>query len=262
MAYEPTFIEDTSRSEASWRAEIITVCHLMHQKGFIVGKDGNVSVRLSEDRYLMTPSGFSKGLLREEDLLVVDEAGRVVEGRPGLRPTSEVFLHLEAYRRRPDIRSVVHAHPPLAVALSIAGVSLARCVLPEVVMTLGMIPTTEYAMPASLDGPRVLAGLIEKYDALILKRHGSVTVGNSPIDAYLILEKVEHVAHVLKTLLEIGQEEPLPKEEIARMIAWRVEKGLMRPGQMEDFCRECGVCEEDVKTFLSTSKGSELAPSS
>ncbi len=252
MAYEPTFMADSSRTEASWRQEIITVCHLMHQKGFVVGKDGNVSVRLAEDRYLMTPSGFSKGLLREDDLLIVDGTGRVLAGREGLKPTSEVFLHLEAYRRRPDIRAVVHAHPPLAVALSMAGISLARCVLPEVVMTLGMIPTTEYAMPASMDGPRVLAGLIEKYDALILKRHGSLTVGKSPLDAYLILEKVEHVALVLKTLLEIGREDPLTKEEIARMIAWRMEKGLMRPGQMEDFCRECGVCEEDVRPFLST----------
>ena len=250
MSYEATVIGDLPRSEASWREEIITVCHLMHQKGFVVGKDGNVSVRLSEDRYLMTPSGFSKGLLREEDLLIVDGQGHLVAGRAGLKPTSEVFLHLEAYRRRPDIRAVVHAHPPTAVALSIAGVSLARCVLPEVVMVLGMIPTTEYAMPASMDGPRVLAGLIEKYDALILKRHGSLTVGKSPLDAYLVLEKVEHVAHVLKTLLEIGREEPLTKDEIARMLAWRIEKGLMRPGQMEDFCRECGVCEEDVKRYL------------
>jgi len=249
IRYEPRKdVPSNYKSERAWREEIVQVCHLMHQKGFVAATDGNVSVRLGEDRFLVTPSGFSKGLLRPEHLLVIDERGEIV-GWPrygparDLRPSSEILLHLEVYRRRPDVRAVVHAHPPIAIALSIAGISLARCLLPEVIMTLGLIPTTPYATPSSPEGAQVIAGYIEKYDALILKRHGSVTVGHDAIDAYLKLEKLEHTALITKTLLELGREEPFPKEEIAKLVAWRAEKGLMRPGQAEDLCAACGVCD-------------------
>lgn len=249
IRYEPGVARHiTRRAEQAWREEIIQVCHLMHQKGFVAATDGNVSVRLDEERFLVTPSGFSKGLLRPDQLLVVNWDAEVVgTSRFGptrhLRPSSEILLHLEAYRRRPDIRAVVHAHPPIAVALSIAGISLARCLLPEVIMSLGLIPTTEYATPSSPEGPQVVAGLIEKYDALILKRHGSLTVGKDALDAYLKLEKLEHTALITKTLVELGREEPFPREEVEKLVAWRAEKGLMRSGQAEDICQACGVCD-------------------
>ncbi len=248
IRYEPGGRWGGRRSERAWREEIIQVCHLMHQKGYVAATDGNVSVRLDDDLFLVTPSGFSKGLLRPEHLLLVDWDGKVVGASRygptrGLRPSSEILLHLEAYRRRPDIRAVVHAHPPIAIALSIAGISLARCLLPEVVMSLGLIPTTDYATPSSEEGARVIAGLIEHYDALILKRHGSVTVGKDVLDAYLKLEKVEHTALITKTLVELGREEPFPKEEVAKLVGWRAEKGVLTPQQAEDLCRACGVCE-------------------
>ncbi len=249
IRYEPRRgLTRSHKTERAWREEIVQVCRLMHQKGFVAATDGNVSVRLAEDRYLVTPSGFSKGLLQPEHLLVIDGQGNVVGmSRYGparhLRPSSEILLHLEVYRRRPDVHAVVHAHPPVAIALSIAGISLARCLLPEVIMTLGLIPTTPYATPSSPEGAEVIAGYIEKYDALILKRHGSVTVGEDAIDAYLKLEKLEHTAQITKTLIELGREEPFIREEVAKLVAWRAEKGLMRPGQAEDLCAACGVCD-------------------
>ncbi len=267
IRYEPRRDTGPRKSERAWREEIIQVCRLMHQRGYVAATDGNVSVRLDEDRYLVTPSGFSKGLLQPDQLLVINGQGEVVgSSRYGptrhLRPSSEILLHLEAYRRRPDIRAVVHAHPPVAIALSIAGISLARCLLPEVIMTLGLIPTTPYATPSSPEGAQVIAGLIEKYDALILKRHGSVTVGRDVIDAYLKLEKLEHTAIITKTLVELGREEPFPKEEIAKLVAWRAEKGLMRPGQAEDICAACGVCDRiGIPRFIqeeTTTSGTQL----
>jgi L-fuculose-phosphate aldolase len=234
-------------TEQQLRHEIIQVCHLLHQKDYCVATDGNVSARLDDERFLVTPSGFSKGLLRPNQLLVIDwEAKPVGVGRYGpqrdLRPSSEILLHLEAYRQRPDVRALVHAHPPIAVALSIAGISLARCLLPEVVMTLGMIPTTEYATPASAEGAVVIRDLIQRYDALILRRHGSVTVGPTVLDAYLKLEKLEHAALITKTLLDLGREDPFPKDEIAKLVQWRADRGLMQPGQIDDLCQACGVC--------------------
>jgi L-fuculose-phosphate aldolase len=246
-SYEGSFDKSGKRrTEHQWRQEIIKVCRLMWEKDYISAGDGNVSVRLSEDRFLVTPSGFSKGFLQPEQLLIIDWDKNVVGPLYGenrnLRPSSEILLHLESYRRRPDIVSVVHAHPPMAVALSIAGISLAKCILPEVVATMGLIPTTRYATPSSIEGAEVIAGIIEHYDALILQRHGSVTVGSSAWDAYLKLEKLEHTAIITKTLAELNKLNLMPEEEVAKLVARRDASGNLSPAQAEALCNECNVC--------------------
>ncbi|HEY80715.1 MAG TPA: class II aldolase/adducin family protein [Anaerolineae bacterium] len=246
MSYTNPSSQSGRRTEREWREEIVRVCRLMWEKDYVAASDGNVSVRLGPDHFLVTPSGFSKGHLKPDQLLVIDWDAKVVGPLYGanrdLRPSSEIILHLEAYRRRPDIRSVVHAHPPMAVALSIAGVSLAQCILPEVVMTLGLIPTTRYATPASPEGAEVIAGLIEHYDALILKRHGSVTVGESAWKAYLKLEKLEHTALITKTLVELNRLNPMKPEETAKAVHWRESRGLLNETQAHDLCNVCEVC--------------------
>jgi len=219
----------------------------MWQKGYVAATDGNVSARLGKDRFLCTPSGFSKGLLRPEQLVVVDWEANPVGPAYGaaqeLLPSSEMLTHLEAYRLRPDVQAVVHAHPPTAVALSIAGISLARCLLPEVVLAFCMIPTAEYATPSSADGAAVIRELIRRYDALVLRRHGTLTVGRSAVDAYLKLEKLEATAIITKTLVQLGKDHELPPEEVKKLVAWREAQGLMKPGQAEDLCTQCGVCD-------------------
>ena len=236
-----------NRTEQLWRKEIIRVCRLLHEKGYVAATDGNVSVRLSKKRVLSTPSGFSKGFLAPEQLVVTDlEGKRVPSYEPAsrdLKPTSELLMHLEAYRQRPDITAVIHAHPPICVALSIAGISLAKCLLPEVVVTLGLIPTAEYATPSSAEGPGAIRDLIANHDALIIQRHGTLTVGQDPFDAYLKLEKVEHLAHVTLILRQLGREIPLPPAEVAKLLRMRREKGLAREGEEADFCASCGVCD-------------------
>jgi L-fuculose-phosphate aldolase len=238
------------QTEQAWREEIVRVCRLLYEKGYVAATDGNVSVRLSKNRILSTPSGFSKGFLVPEQLVVTDLEGRKIPAREPasreLEPTSELLMHLEAYRQRPDIVAVIHAHPPICVALSIAGISLARCLLPEVIVTLGLIPTAEYATPASAEGPGAIRDLIAKHDALIIQRHGTLTVGKDPFDAYLKLEKVEHLAHVTLILRQLGRETPLPPAEVAKLLRMRREKGLAREGEEEDFCASCGVCDMAV----------------
>jgi L-fuculose-phosphate aldolase len=235
------------RTEQAWREEIVRVCRLLHEKGYVTATDGNVSVRLSKNRILSTPSGFSKGFLAPEQLVVTDlEGKKILTHEPAsrsLEPTSELLMHLEAYRQRPDIGAVIHAHPPICVALSIAGISLAKCLLPEVVVTLGLIPTAEYATPSSIEGPQAIRNLIANHDALIIQRHGTLTVGKDPLDAYLKLEKVEHLAHVTLILRQLGRETPLPPAEVAKLLQVRREKGLAREGEEEDFCASCGVCD-------------------
>jgi L-fuculose-phosphate aldolase len=264
------------RTEQEWREEIIRVCRLLHEKGYVAATDGNVSVRLSKNRILSTPSGFSKGFLAPEQLVVTDLEGKKIPSyepaghdpsgralRLGLRrtqssrsgrasepalsgakgrslePTSELLMHIEAYRQRPDISAVIHAHPPICVALSIAGISLAKCLLPEVIVTLGLIPTAEYATPSSAEGRGVIRDLIVNHDALIIQRHGTLTVGEDPFDAYLKLEKMEYAAHVTLILHQLGREALLPRTEVAKLLQMRREKGLAKEGEEEEFFACC-----------------------
>jgi L-fuculose-phosphate aldolase len=250
IRYQKQPTRERSRTEPQLREEVVQVCHLMWQKGFVAATDGNVSVRLGRDRFLCTPSGFSKGLIRPEQLVVVDWDANPVGPAYGeaqdLLPSSEMLTHLEAYRCRPDVQAVVHAHPPTAVALSIAGISLARCLLPEVVLAMCLIPTADYATPSSAAGADAIRELIGRYDAMVLQRHGSLTVGTTAVDAYLKLEKLEATALITKTLVELGHDHPLAPEEVHKLVAWRQDQGLMKPGQAEDLCRLCGVCQTEA----------------
>jgi L-fuculose-phosphate aldolase len=208
------------------RAEIVRVGQLMHQKGFIVASDGNISVRLGADRVLATPSGRHKGFLRPDELITTDMDGRPINPPPGLEPTSEMPMHLEIYRQRPQVAAVVHAHLPLAVALSIAGIRLDEPFLPEAVITLGPIPTTEYAIPSSLENVTAIRDLIGQHDAIVLRRHGAITVGSDPFDAYMRMEAVEHKAHIVLLLRLLGQGEPLSSGQVASLLELRRRLGL------------------------------------
>lgn len=223
------------RTEQEWREEIVRVCRLLYEKGFVTATDGNVSVRLSENRVLSTPSGFGKGFLTPEQLVVTDMEGNMIPAHEptsqDLQPTSELLMHLEAYRQRPDIAAVIHAHPPICVALSIAGISLAKYLLPEVIVNLGPIPTTEYATPSTAEGAQVIRDLIVHHDALIIQRHGTLTVGQDPLDAYFKLEKMEYAAYITLILHQLGKETLLPPAEVAKLLRMRREKGLVREGE-------------------------------
>jgi L-fuculose-phosphate aldolase len=217
------------------RKTIVEIGALVHSHGFVAASDGNISVRLGPDRVLITPSGLSLGRLRPQDMVVIDAAGRALSG--ARKPSSEYRLHLMIYEERADVRAVVHAHPPVANGFTFAGVSLADCVIPEVVATIGVIPTSEYATPSTVEGANVARGLIRDYDVIMLQRHGSVTVGPTLLDAYHKLEKLEHSAQVLLTARTLGKVQPLSQEEVAKLARLREDMGL---GSGKDVFRVCG----------------------
>lgn len=230
--------------ERHLRAEIVCIGQLMHARGLLCGFEGNLSARLDDERLLMTPSGLHKGLMREEQLLVVDLDGRVVvesEATRGLRPTSELPMHLEAYRRRPDVRAVVHAHPPITVALSIAGVPMDTPLLPEVIVLLGLIPTTDYAMSSSDEGAAAIRRLIASHDAIILQRHGTLTVGATLTAAFMRLETVEQNARIHFMLAQLGADNPLADSEVRKLLQMRRAMGLERVGDAAAFQARWGV---------------------
>jgi L-fuculose-phosphate aldolase len=231
------------------REEIVRVGRLMYERDLVVAADGNISARLDEGHILCTPSGLCKGMMTPEQLIVVDmeghKVGPVTAANRDLRPTSEVFMHLEAYRQRPDIGGVVHAHPPTTVALSIAGVSLADCMLPEVIVNLGLVPTTDYATPASPENVSAIRNIIRTHDGMILQRHGALTVGRDPWEAYMRLESLEQVARITVILQQLGRGQPLPPEQVEKLLDQRRKMGLAHPGEEEEFCEICGVCHID-----------------
>jgi L-fuculose-phosphate aldolase len=231
--------------EGSLRQEIVRIGQLMYERGLLCGFEGNLSVRLSDDRILTTPSGLHKGLLRPEQLLIVDTTGRVVgysiEARRGLQPTSELPMHLEAYRQRSDVAAVVHAHPPITVALSIAGVPMDTALLPEVIVLLGMIPTAPYAMSSSEEGAAAIRELIRRHDAIILQRHGTLTVGDSLARAFMRLETVEQNARIHYMLAQLGAGVPLEGNELRKLLLMRRGMGLEREGEAADYWAQWGV---------------------
>jgi L-fuculose-phosphate aldolase len=204
--------EDPMSAENALRDEICRTGRLLWERNLVAATDGNISARLDEGRFLCTPSGVSKGFMLPADLVVVDDDGSLVSGKG--RVTSEFSTHLAAYRERPDIGAVVHAHPPKAVAATLAGVSLSEPILPEVLITLGGIPTVDYATPATADGGEAIREVIRQCDAVMIAKHGSVTVGSDPFSAYLKLEKVEHAAETLLLARALGQPEVLGAGEV------------------------------------------------
>ncbi|MBM4301476.1 MAG: class II aldolase/adducin family protein [Deltaproteobacteria bacterium] len=196
------------------KEDIVRICRMLHRKNYLAATDGNVSVRLG-DRVLITPSGINKGLMEAYQVITVDLAGRVLTGEG--RPTSEIRMHLLAYELRPDMSAVVHAHLPYATACTLAGIDLLEPILPEVVITLGGIPTAPYATPGTEEVPEAIRDLIQEYDAILLSRHGAMTVGQDVMDAYNKMEKLEHTARVVLAGRLQGPLTPLPPAEVEKL---------------------------------------------
>ena len=196
------------------KEDIVRVCRMLHRKNYLAATDGNVSVRLG-DRVLTTPSGINKGLMEAYQVITVDLMGRVVAGEG--TPTSEIRMHLLAYELRPEVSAVVHAHLPYATACTLAGVSLLEPILPEVVITLGGIPTAPYATPGSEAVAEAIRDFIREYDAILLSRHGAMTVGRDVTDAYNKMEKLEHTARVMLAARLQGAVTPLPAAEVEKL---------------------------------------------
>jgi L-fuculose-phosphate aldolase len=227
-------------SEREARKAIVSVVRRVYARGWIAATDGNVSILLGPERVLATPTGINKGTMTEEDLIVVDRQGNKITGtRP---PSSELRMHLAAYDERADVGAVVHAHPTNCIAFSLAGVSLAQCLLPEIVFTFGSIPTTAYTTPTTDEVPDEIRRWLKQFDAMILDRHGSLTVGADVDAAYDKLERMEHVAEITFRARQLGPVRALSPEQITRLQA--VGRGLGLPERtiLPAPCEHCNAC--------------------
>lgn len=200
--------------------EIVRAAEFLHSRGLLAACDGNLSARLSDGSIMITPSGVPKRSLRQKDMVLMDLEGQPRRGRP----SSEKLLHLEIYRRCPEARFIVHAHPPAAIAWSIARPNLkflpAQC-LSELVLAAGAVPFVPYARPGTTDMANSIRPFLPRYRALILSRHGAVTWGQSLTEALNGMERIEHSALILKHAIEIGGLTSLPRRELAALKALR-----------------------------------------
>lgn len=206
-------------NEEALRRDIIEVGRRLYMKDFVASNDGNISIRLDENRILITPTGVSKGFMTPEMLLVVDRSGRVLEGTA--KPTSEMAMHLAVYDERPDVGAVVHAHPPTATGFAVARVPLDKIALPEVVYNLGTISLAPYGTPSTKEVPDSIRGVIRTSDGVLLSNHGAMTVGPDVMAAYYRMETLEAVAKITLVARTLGGESFLSQTEVQRLYSIR-----------------------------------------
>jgi len=230
-----------AKSERELRQDIVDIGRLVYQKGWVAANDGNITIRLSPDRILATPTGISKGMMHVDDLIIVDKQGSKLEGRREC--TSEIFMHCTVYNMRPDIHSVLHAHPPVATGFATAGRPLDQALLPEVIIGLGCVPLAAYGLPGTPALTEPMLPLIPKYDAIMMGNHGAVCYGEDVYKAFFKMETVEHFARIALVAELLGGANVLPKTEVNKLLDSRSRYGIKSRAGAEP---GCPVAAEDL----------------
>jgi L-fuculose-phosphate aldolase len=229
MAYGATGSKNgaTRIPEFKLREQMVDVGRKIWLKGFCAGNEGNHSYRLSEDRVLCTPSLISKGNLKPDDLCVVDGEGKQISGKR--KRTSEILMHLAIYKARPDVKAVVHSHPPHATAFAVAGVELPTCIHPEAEVFLGPVKTAKYVTPGDNRLPDSIKPFIKESNTILLGNHGVVCYGPDLEDAYYKLEIVDAYARILLLTKQLGSVRPLSGDEMTDLLALKTKFGMYDP---------------------------------
>jgi L-fuculose-phosphate aldolase len=222
------------KTEREIRADIIQVGKLIYDKGWVAANDGNISVRLDAERVLCTPTATSKGLMTADDLIICDMQGNQLEGRK--KRTSELAMHLLVYRMRPDVRSVVHAHPPVSTGFAAAGRPLNLALLPEVIIGLGCVPLADYGLPGTTALTDGMEQFIPKYDAILMANHGVVSYGQDVFNAFFRMETVEHYARISLVAEQLGGAKALPRAEVEKLYEARARYGVQGKPGIEPGC--------------------------
>lgn len=200
------------------RSSIVEVSGLLYSKNLATAFEGNISV-IEDDKIYITPSGICKGLVTEDMLAVTDLKGNVLEGR--YKPSSEIKMHLAAYRSRPDIKSVVHAHPPYATAFAVANKPIETKAYPEMIVLYEKIPLAAYGTPSTDEIYYGMEQYIRDYDIILLANHGVIAVGSDVYNAFFKLESAEGIAKVLTLAAQLGGEKELPQNKLDELYELR-----------------------------------------
>lgn len=217
--------------EQSIRQAICDIGRRMYGREMGAANDGNISAKLDDERLICTPSGVSKGYMSPEILCVVDYEGRVLKAHPEHeKASSEIKMHLRAYRERPDIAAVVHGHPLYATAFAVCGIPLDKQIMPEATISLGSVPIVPFALPSTEDLPRSIAPYLAKHDAMLLENHGALAVGTNLQSAYFKLETMEFYAKILHIANHMGGPNVFDEDTLAQLIELRRHR-FQKPGR-------------------------------
>lgn len=201
--------------------QICDVCHKMWQLGWVAANDGNVSALLDDNTILTTPTGMSKSFITPEKLIRVDRQGNVLEAAGGLRPSSELKMHLRCYDRRDDVRSVIHAHPPGATGFAVAHKAMDMYNMIEDVAAIGAVPLTPYGTPSTMEVPDTIEPYLQEHDVMLLENHGALAVGSDVITAYYRMESLELWAKITINAVILGGSIDISRKNIDKLIDLR-----------------------------------------
>lgn len=224
--------------ESAARKLIIEIGKLLYERSYVVASDGNVSIRLSDDRVLATPTMTCKGRMTEEDLALTDMDGKPVSDK---RASSELAMHLLIYRMRPDIKAVCHAHPPHGTAFAVAGLAIDKPILSEVILTLGCVPLTDYGTPSTDELTEAMKPYVAHHNALLMANHGAVAYGEDLWQAFDRLETLEHTAKIAILAKALGGANDLPQDAIEKLVRIREKAGYLQENAR---CQACGYLHE------------------
>ena len=216
-------------NESEIRELMCEIGRRVYQNGFVAANDGNFSVKLSDDKFLCTPAGVSKGFMTPNMLCIVDRTGKTIQSEGKFKPSSEIKMHLRIYKDRGDVGGVVHAHPPYATAFAIAGIPLTDPILPEAIISLGIVPIAEYGIPSTEEIPEKIAKYLNEYDAMLLENHGALTYSSDLMQAYYKMESLEYYAKLLFLTKQLGVSKILSKEKVKAL--YKIRRQLNLPGK-------------------------------
>ena len=215
------------QSEFEVKKQICEIGRRIYTNGFCAANDGNISVKMGPNEFLCSPTGVSKGFMTPDMICKVDATGKPIgQAKDGLRPSSEIKMHLRVYKERPDVNSVVHAHPPYATAHAIVGAPLTEPIMPEAVIFLGCVPIAEYGTPSTDEIPDAVSKYLQHYDAVLLENHGALSYSTDLMQAYFKMESLEFYAKLLYLSKTLGTPKELDKTQVGKLHDLRRQMGL------------------------------------
>lgn len=210
----------------SVKEQICDICGKMWQLGWVAANDGNVSVKLEDGTFLVTPTGISKSFITPDKLIRINADYEILEGAPGFKPSSEIKMHLRCYEQRDDVFSVIHAHPPGATGFAVAHKSMDMYNMIEDVCVLGSVPLTPYGTPSTMEVPDAIEPYLQEHDVLLLENHGALSMGCDLVTAFYRMESLELWAKITINAVILGGSHDISRENIDKLIALRPNYGV------------------------------------
>ena len=251
-------------SEYEIKKQICDIGKRIYDRNMVAANDGNISVKINDNEILCTPTGVSKGFMTPDYICKVDLKGNIIQANPGFKPSSEIKMHLRVYEERPDVKSVVHAHPMYATSFAIAGIPLTQPIMPEAVIALGCVPIAKYGRPSTMEIPDAVSEYVQYFDAVLLENHGALTYSDSLLAAYLKMESVEFYAQLLYQSKMLGGPKEFTPQQVEDLYEIRRQFGMQgrHPANLCPNTKEgkpsCHNCGGSCGGHAATPEQSEL----